>query len=77
MFDFQIDELLSIPPEALITWNYMTNKGIEFKLNYQTMVDNGMSFFLKDCLDEDVEVNWLKRKVNLVDWYKDTTVYEW
>ena len=55
----------------------MANKGIEFKLNYQTMVDNGMSFFLKDCLDEDVEVNWLKRKVNLVDWYKDTTVYEW
>jgi len=77
MFDFQIDELLSIPPEALIAWNYMVNKGIEFKLNYQTMVDNGMSFFLKDCLDEDVEVNWLKRKVNLVDWYKDTTVYEW
>lgn len=77
MFDFQIDELLSIPPEALIAWNYMANKGIEFKLNYQTMVDNGMSFFLKDCLDEDVEVNWLKRKVNLVDWYKDTTVYEW
>ena len=77
MFDFQIDELLSIPPEALIAWNYMANKGIEFKLNYQTMVDNGMSFFLKDCLDEDVKVNWLKRGVNLVDWYKDTTVYEW
>jgi len=77
MFDFQIDELLSIPPEALIAWNYMANKGIEFKLNYQTMVDNGISFFLKDCLDEGVEVNWLKRKVNLVDWYKDTTVYEW
>ena len=77
MFDFQIDELLSIPPEALIAWNYMANKGIDFKLNYKTMVDNGMSFFLKDCLDENVEVNWLKRKVNLVDWYKDTTVYEW
>jgi hypothetical protein len=24
MFDFQIDELLPIPPESLITWNYMT-----------------------------------------------------
>jgi hypothetical protein len=33
--------------------------------------------FLQECLDEGVEVNWLKRKVNLVDWYKDTTVYEW
>jgi len=77
MFDFQIDELLSIPPEALIAWNYMTNKGIDFRLNYDTMVNNGMNFFLKECLEEDVEVNWLKRGVNLVDWYKDTTVYEW
>ena len=77
MFDFQIEELLQVPPEALITWNYMTNKGIEFKLNYQNMIDNGITFFLKDCLDENVEVNWLKRKVNLVDWYKDKTVYEW
>ena len=77
MFDFQIDELLSIPPEALITWNYMSSKGIDFKLNYETMVDNGMSFFLQECLDENVEVNWLKRRVNLVDWYKDKTVYEW
>ena len=28
MFDFQIDEMLPIPPEALIAWNYMNNKGI-------------------------------------------------
>ena len=77
MFDFQIEELLQIPPEALIVWNYMTNKGMKFKLNYQNMVDNGITFFLKDCLDEKVEVNWLKRKVNLVDWYKEKSVYEW
>ena len=77
MFDFQIDETLPIPPEALIAWNYMTNKGIEFKLDYQTMINGGISFFLQDCLDENVEVNWLKRDANLVDWYKDKTVYEW
>jgi len=77
MFDFQIDEILAIPPEALITWNYMTNKGIEFKLDYQTMIDNGISFFLQECLDEGVEVNWLKRGANLVDWYKAKEVYEW
>jgi hypothetical protein len=77
MFDFQIDEILPIPPEALITWNYMTNKGIEFKLDYQTMIDGGISFFLQECLDENVEVNWLKKEVNLVDWYKDKTVYDW
>jgi len=77
MFDFQIDEMLPIPPEALIAWNYMTNKGIEFKLDYQTMIDGGISFFLQECLDENVEVNWLKKEVNLVDWYKAKEVYDW
>ena len=77
MFDFQIDELIPIPPEALIAWNYMTNKGIKFKLDYQSMVDGGIGFFLQECLDEGVEVNWLKKEVNLIDWYKDKTVYEW
>jgi hypothetical protein len=77
MFDFQIHELIPIPPEALIAWNYMTNKGIKFKLDYQSMVDGGISFFLQECLDEGVEVNWLKREANLVDWYKDKTVYDW
>ena len=77
MFDFQIDEMLPVPPEALIAWNYMTNKGIEFKLDYQTMVDGGISFFLQECLNENVEVNWLKKKVNLVDWYKAKEVYDW
>tara|TARA_B100000003_G_C10935888_1_gene373226 strand:+ start:4409 stop:5122 length:714 start_codon:yes stop_codon:yes gene_type:complete len=77
MFDFQIDELMPIPPEALITWNYMTSKNLTFHLSYKNMINEGITFFLKDCLDENVEVNWLKRKVNLVDWYKDKTVYEW
>ena len=77
MFDFQIDEILPVPPEALIAWNYMANKGIEFKLDYLTMLNGGITFFLQDCLDENVEVNWLKKEVNLVDWYKDRTVYEW
>jgi hypothetical protein len=77
MFNFQIEDMLPIPPEALITWNYMVSKGMVFRLSYDNMINEGISFFLQDCLDENVEINWLKRKVNLVDWYKDKTVYEW
>jgi hypothetical protein len=77
MFDFQINEIIPVPPEALIAWNYMSNKGIEFKLDYQTMIDGGISFFLQECLDENVEVNWLKKAVNLIDWYKSKEVYDW
>jgi hypothetical protein len=77
MFDFQIDELLPIPPESLIAWNYMTNMNMEFRLNYQHLVDNGISFFTDICLDKEVGVYWLKQDVNLVDWYKDRKVYDW
>jgi len=77
MFDFQIDEILPVPPEALITWNYMISQNMTFHLSYENMVHEGISFFLQECLDENVEVNWLKRGVNLVDWYKDKSVYEW
>ena len=77
MFDFQIDDYLAVPPESLITWNYMTNKNMEFFLSYENMIKEGISFFMQECLDENVEVKWLKRDVNLVDWYKDKTVYDW
>ena len=77
MFNFQIDEMLQIPPESLITWNYMVNQDMTFHLSYDNMINEGISFFTQDCLDENVKVNWLKREVNLVDWYKDRTVYEW
>jgi len=77
MFDFQIDELTPIPPEALIVYNYMANKNIRFYLSYDHMIKEGITFFLQECLEENVEVNWLKREVNLVDWYKDRTVYDY
>ena len=77
MFNFQIDEMLQIPPESLITWNYMVNQDMAFHLSYDNMVNEGISFFTQDCLDENVEVNWLKRKVNLVDWYKSKEVYDY
>ena len=77
MFNFQIEDMLPIPPEALVTWNYMTSQDMNFHLSYKNMIHEGISFFLQECLDENVEVNWLKREVNLVDWYKDKTVYEW
>lgn len=77
MFDFQIDELLPIPPESLIAWNYMTNMDMEFRLNYQHLIDNNISFFTDICLDKEVGVHWLKQNVNLIDWYKDRTVYDW
>jgi len=77
MFNFQIDEMLQIPPESLITWNYMTNQDMIFHLSYENMINEGISFFTQDCLDENVEVNWLKREVNLVDWYKSKEVYDY
>ena len=77
MFNFQIDEMLQIPPESLITWNYMVTQDMTFHLSYKNMIEHGISFFTQECLDKNVEVNWLKRGVNLVDWYKSKEVYDY
>ena len=54
-----------------------TKDCIDFRLEYQHIIDNGISFFTDICLDKGVDVHWLKQNVNLVDWYKDRTVYDW
>jgi hypothetical protein len=39
MFNFQIEEMLPIPPESLITWNYMITQDMTFHLSYENMVE--------------------------------------
>ena len=55
----------------------MTNMNMEFRLNYQHLVNNGISFFTDICLDKEVGVHWLKQGINLIDWYKNKNVYDW
>lgn len=76
-FDFQVEEELNIPPEALIAYNYFINSGLEFRLDYNTFIKNGISFFMNDCLKNNIQVEWLKKGYELVKWHSDTKNYNY
>lgn len=76
-FDFQAPEELNVPPEALIAYNYFINSGLDFRLDYNTFIKNGISFFMNDCLKNDIKVEWLKKGYELVKWHSNTKNYNY
>ena len=86
-FNFTIDQDLHIPPEALIAYSYLSNSNLEFKLDYHTFIKYGISFFAQKCLDNDIEINWIKRTTqkdeynnswdNLLNHSSDKNLYDY
>jgi hypothetical protein len=68
-FNFQLDQELFIPPEALIAYSYFQNSNLKFKLEYDTFIQNKITFFAQDCLDNKIKINWLKKS-------KDNNMWE-
>ena len=76
-FNFTIDEFAPIPPESLIAFNFLTNNNIDFKLNYQHFVNNNVYFFLNDCVQNNIELKWIKHNYgNLVEWHNNKINYD-
>lgn len=76
-FGFQLEEELHIPPEALITYSYFESNEIPFKLDYQTLKDNGMDFFMNRCLDNNIGIIWEKQGMDLIDYHKNKEHYNY
>ena len=76
-FDFLVDQLYPIPPESLIAYNLLEGLKIDFILNYQHFIKNNISFFMNDCVENDIELNWLKNNgVDLVTSHNNKQYYE-
>jgi len=65
-----------IPPEALIAYNFLMGKNLEFKLKYKHFINNNIYFFLKDCIQYNIELNWLKHNVDLVKTHNNVENYD-
>lgn len=75
-FNFTINEHVLIPPEALIAYSFLEGKNIEFKLTYQHFINNNVYFFLNDCIENNIELKWIKHNYgNLVEWH-NTSNYD-
>lgn len=64
-FGFLVEEFNPIPPESLIAYHILQEMGIDFKLNYNHFIKNKIDFFMKDCIQHNIELNWLKHNYNL------------
>jgi hypothetical protein len=74
-FNFYVESLSPIPAESLITYYLLLGKGIDFNLNYDYLINNGISFFMNDLLENDIEILWLKKNESLVTWHSDKRYY--
>ena len=76
-FNFYIDEFYPIPPESLIAYSLFKQMDIEFILEYNHLISNGITFFMQDCLDNNVDILWLKNNLNIVEETKNKIYYEY
>jgi hypothetical protein len=75
-FNFTVQEMSYIPPEALIAYHLLESMGIEFKLDYEHLVDNGVSFYMNDLLVNDIEILWVKHNdANIIESHSDRQIY--
>jgi hypothetical protein len=70
-FNFTIESPDSIPPESLIAYHLLVGMGIEFNLNYEYLINNGIYFFLNDLLINNIDIIWLKHNYNITKDHSD------
>jgi hypothetical protein len=76
-FGFYIDKMVPIPPESIIAHSILRYLGVEFYLEYKHLIQNGITFFLQECLDNGINVMWLKNGLSISEGTKDKNEYEY
>lgn len=76
-FNFQTGEIMNIPPEALIAYNYLRSNNITFNLTYEHFNKNNIDFFMKECLNNNITIQWLKQGWDIIKYHSDKTLYEY
>lgn len=71
MWDFEMGNKYGIPPESLIVWHYLTKLGIKFDLDFKYLQQQGISFFLRECLNKNVNIHWIKKDQSLITLYNN------
>jgi hypothetical protein len=76
-FNFQVEDNKPIPPESLIAYSYFINSNLEFKLDYDTFIKNNISFFMNDCLKNNIKMEWLKHGWDLIEYSSNKNWYNY
>jgi hypothetical protein len=65
-FGTTIEENIPIPPEAILSYNFLVSKKIDFILTYNHFIKNNVYFYMNDCIKNNIEITWLKHNSDIV-----------
>jgi len=74
-FDFYIEEFKPIPAEALMLYNFLAKNNLEYTPSYNYLIDNGVYFYLNDCVNNGIKLNWIKHNNDLVKMHNNNNIY--
>jgi hypothetical protein len=61
MFNCNVSYNLPIPPESIMLRNYLEYKKINPIFDFNHLINNGIHFFTKDCIENNASIHWLKK----------------
>lgn len=71
MWNFQTSQIYMVPPESMVIYNWMVSKGFKFDLDFNYLQRCGVSFFLRDCVNKNINIQWLKKNQSLIELYNN------
>jgi len=74
-FDFYIEEFKPMPAEALMLYNFLAKNNLEYTPSYNYLIDNGVYFYLNDCVNNGIKLNWIKHNNDLVKMHNNNNIY--
>lgn len=76
-FNFFLEDWAPIPPESLITYHLMQTMGIKFNLDFEYMKENGIYFYYRDCIENNITLYLPKRNEDIMKTYSNEKLYVW
>lgn len=75
-FNFIVEQYIPIPPEALITYHFLEGLKKEFILTYNYLVENNVYFYLNDCIENNIQMIWLKNNQDIIQLHNSKQFYD-
>lgn len=76
-FNFLVEQPYPCPAESLITYHLFKSLNIEFNLTYSHFIKNGITFFMQECLDHNIDLYFIKYNRSIINETKDKTYYDY
>jgi hypothetical protein len=75
-FGTTIEDNIPIPPEAILSYNFLASKESDFILTYSHFIKNNVYFYLNDCIESNIQMIWLKNNQDIIQLHNSKQLYD-